>query len=69
MKTKSATTAKAAKANPRMTLKSDDYPARMLRRLITLWERWDNNDNDVAVADFDKLIANIKKRMGWGEEK
>ena len=65
MKSRSAvtgkyTTAKSAKAKPRETYVSDDYPARMLRKLIKLIA------NDVVFdSDADILIANIKRRMGW----
>ncbi|MBA3752928.1 MAG: hypothetical protein H0X01_02020 [Nitrospira sp.] len=72
MKTKSAITgkyvsAKAAKAKPATTFKSDDYPARMLRKLIMLLEL----GTILFVSgspEFDELqahIANIKKKMGW----
>ena len=64
MKTKSAvtgqyTTAKAAKAKPKETYVSDDYPARMLRKLIKALEQ------DLVPMHIKPLIANIKKRMGW----
>ena len=72
MKTKSADTGKfvsrkAAKDNPKTTYVSDDYPARMLRKLVRMVD-----SRAVAfmgtvedeVNGF-KLIATIKLRMGW----
>ena len=64
MKTKSAvtgkyTTAKAAKAKPKETYVSDDYPARQLRKLIKALEQ------DLVPMHIKPLIANIKKRMKW----
>ena len=69
LKTKSAvtgryTTAKAAKAKPKETYVSDDYPARMLRKLVRQLEKDEILDLYLA-ADVAKLIANIKRRMGW----
>ena len=53
-------TAKAAKAKPETHYVSDDYPARMLRKLVRMVEAL-----PVFNDDIDKLIANIKRRMGW----
>ena len=72
MKTKSAVTgkyvtAKAAKAKPKTHYVSDDYPARMLRKLVRMME----SGSVVLVSGtpereaIPKLIANIKLRMGW----
>lgn len=58
-------TAKAAKAKPATTVKSDDYPARQLRKLVRLWDTSNVVMNGTAFNNMDKLIANIKKRMGW----
>lgn len=52
--------AKEAAASPATTFKVNDYPARMLRKLIRLWESETWSDRE-----WDKLIANIKRRMGW----
>lgn len=68
LKSKSAETgryisAKAAKAKPATTFASDDYPARALRKLIRLVEyKYNEWTDDEEVS---KLIASIKKRMGW----
>lgn len=66
LKNKSAVTgkyvpAKTAKASPATTFTSDDYPARMLRKMVRLWESDDVDD----ILEIDKLIANIKRRMKW----
>ena len=55
-------TAKAAKAKPKETYVSDDYPARQLRKLIRMLE---GNTAVVSPKDFFGLIANIKRRTGW----
>ena len=56
-------TAKAAKEKPKTHVVSDDYPARMLRKLVELLER------ELLIVieseEGEKLIANIKRRMGW----
>lgn len=71
MKSKSAVSgkyvsAKTAKAKPATTFKSDDYPARMLRKIVRMF---DNEDVFFGAAAGDDLgitlIANIKKRMNW----
>ena len=66
LKTKSALTGKYVKAKgakPETTYKSDDYPARMLRKLVELLER------ELLIVieseEGEKLIANIKRRMKW----
>lgn len=58
-------TAKAAKAKPETHYVSDDYPARMLRKLVHLIEREELYDNHLVSDMTRKLIANIKRRMGW----
>ncbi len=70
-KSKSAVTgkyvsAKAAKAKPETTFKSDDYPARQLRKLIRMLEKEEILDLWLA-SDSARLVANIKKRMGWSK--
>lgn len=55
-------TAKAAKAKPETHVVSDDYPARMLRKLVRVLE---TRSPEFSWTDTDKLIANIKRRMGW----
>ena len=64
MKTKSAVTgryatAKAAKAKPKTHYVSDDYPARMLRKLVRMLDTGQDWD------DITNLVNNIKKRMRW----
>ena len=71
MKTKSAVTgkyatAKAAKAKPETHYVSDDYPARQLRKLVRLIESGDLYEHhSLTTKATIKLIANIKRRMGW----
>ena len=68
MKLKSAVTGKYTKAkgaDPKTTFKSDDYPARQLRKLVRLSESspW------ACPPEIEKLIASIKKRMKWDQPK
>lgn len=70
LKSKSAETgryisAKAAKAKPATTFASDDYPARALRKLVRLVEPEFVFDEALRRIHIHKLIASIKKRMGW----
>lgn len=77
MKSKSAVTgkyvtAKSAKAKPKEHYISDDYPARMLRKLVRMVEEINVyhpilNPGGTTPA-VSKFIANIKKRMGWGRK-
>lgn len=67
MKSRSAVTgryatAKAAKAKPKTHYVSDDYPARMLRKLVRLVDAG-------AYWEADELIVNIKRKMGWDKPK
>ena len=69
MKSRSAvtgkyTTAKSAKATPREHYVSDDYPARMLRKLMKILAR-----DGFITMEIETLIANIKRRMGWDKPK
>ena len=71
MKSKSAitgkfVTAKTAKDKPSETYQSDDYPARMLRKLVRMIE-YENRTAGywMLPLDMGKLIANIKMRMNW----
>ena len=62
LKVKSAVTGqytKAKGADPAKTYKSDDYPARQLRKLVRMLDTGQDWDG------ITKLIANIKRRMGW----
>ena len=62
-------TAKAAKAKPETHYKSDDYPARMLRRLVRMVEE-DAKEDQRPLEDWTwKLIFNIKRRMGWDKSR
>lgn len=62
-------TAKAAKAKPKTHYVSDDYPARVLRKLVRMWEGGSyvtiKSDPKYGSQHIDKLIASIKRRMGW----
>ena len=68
MKSKSAVTGKYTKASgadPKTTFKSDDYPARMLRKLVRMHDGNGLYFMDRLPVDALKLIANIKRRMNW----
>ena len=70
LKLKSAVTGqytKAKGADPAKTYQSDDYPARMLRKLVRLVDK-PQTDGEFIEAVFD-IAANIKKRMGWDKPK
>ena len=73
LKTRSAVTGlytKAKGADPARTYQSDDYPARMLRKLIRQLEGAETFCSyPILPAASTKLIANIKKRMKWDQPK
>ena len=69
MKLKSAVTGKYTKAkgaDPAKTYKSDDYPARMLRKLV---RKLDVDHRACYDEELEKLIANIKRKMKWDQPK
>ena len=61
-KTKSADTGlytTSIGADPKTTYNPDEYPTRMLRKLVRLI------DKDYYPDDVEDLILRIKKHMGW----
>lgn len=67
LKLKSADTGrytKAKGADPKTTYKSDDYPTKMLRKMVKLIDN-KNIETIEAAKQLFSLSAQIKKRMGW----
>ena len=68
LKLKSAVTGKYTKAtgaDPAKTYKSDDYPARQLRKLVRMMEKDGVIGSCTLSFDTECLITAIRKRMGW----